>query len=101
MEGADGLGQALFDGHPPGVTLDELLRGGGPVVGDEHGGGLPAEAGDDQLADGAGIGGQRGVLFEDSGAAVGAVAVQAHGAPGGGGHGGDVAGQAPGSASAG
>ena len=57
-ERADDLGEALFDGHPPRVVLDQRLDRLVGVVGDDDGGGVAAEAGDDQLADGAGVVGQ-------------------------------------------
>jgi hypothetical protein len=57
-EGADGLGEALFDVHPLGVALDERLGGSIWVVGDQDGGFVVAESGDGELADGAGVGGQ-------------------------------------------
>ena len=49
VEGADGLGEALFDVHPAGVSLDELFGAGDAVVGDDDGGGVAAEAGDDRV----------------------------------------------------
>ena len=58
VERSDDLCEALFDGHPAGVALDELFRRGGVVVGDDDGGGFAAEAGDDELPDGAGVVGQ-------------------------------------------
>jgi hypothetical protein len=77
----------LFDVHPAGVPLDELFRGGGPVVGDDDGGGVAAEAGDDELPDGAGVVGQGRGFVDDAGVSVVAVAVKADGAPGGAGAG--------------
>jgi hypothetical protein len=59
-ERAGDLGEPLLDGHPPGVLADEVAGGGVAVVGDDHGRGVVAEAGDDELADGAGVGGERG-----------------------------------------
>jgi len=44
----------LFDVHPAGVPLDDLLRGAGGVVGDQDGGFVVAEAGDGELPQGAG-----------------------------------------------
>ena len=44
-----------------------------------------AESGDDELPDGAGVVGQGGGFVDDAGSLVFAVAVQAHGFPGGGG----------------
>src|SRR6266511_2480070 len=61
------------------------------VVGDDDGGGLTAKTPDDELADGARVGGQGGLLVDDLGTAVGAVAVQPHGPPRGGGQRLDVA----------
>ena len=55
VEGPDGFGEALFDVHPAGVSLDELFDAGGAVVGDDDGRGVPAESGDDELPDGAGV----------------------------------------------
>jgi hypothetical protein len=49
VEGLDDLGEALFDGHPPGVAGDQGLDAGVGVVGDDHGGGVAAEAGDNEL----------------------------------------------------
>jgi hypothetical protein len=54
-EGADDLGQVLFDGHAAGVVADQGLVAGLVVVGDDDGGLVVAQAGDDQLADGAGV----------------------------------------------
>src|SRR6476620_9885970 len=71
-------------------SLDELFRGGGPVVGDDDGGGVPAEAGDDELPDGAGVVGQGDGFVDDAGSLVFAVAFQPHGCPGTGGEFGDV-----------
>ena len=61
---ADPRGEPLLDGHPAGVLPDEVAGGRVVVVGDDHGGGLAARAGDDQVADGAGVGIERdrGVL---------------------------------------
>jgi hypothetical protein len=70
VEGPDGFGEALFDVHPAGVSLDELFRGGGPVVGDDDGGGVPAEAGDDELPDGAGVVRQGDGFVDDAGSLV-------------------------------
>jgi hypothetical protein len=56
---ADDLGEPLLDGHPAGVLLDDGPGGHLVVVGDDDGGGVASQAGDDQLADGAGVGGQR------------------------------------------
>ena len=58
VEGADDLGEALFDGHPPGVVADQGLDRQVVVVGDDHGGGVAAESGDDELPHGAGVVGQ-------------------------------------------
>ncbi|MFE5709076.1 hypothetical protein [Rhodococcus koreensis] len=58
MEGLDDLGESLFDGHPSGVVLDQRLGGQVVVVGDDDGGRVAAEAGDDELPHGAGIAGQ-------------------------------------------
>src|SRR5262249_62331225 len=95
VEGADGLGEALFDGHAAGVAFDDLFRASGAVVGDDDGGAVAAEAAHDELADGAGVGRQGGFLVDDLGAAVGAVTVQAHAAPRGGRQPLDVAGASP------
>src|SRR6266540_3554033 len=79
-EGADDLGQALFDGHAAGVLGDQGLEAGVAVVGDDDRGRLVAQPGDDELADGAGVVRQwdRGVLV-DLGLVVGAGPVQGHG----------------------
>ena len=58
-ERLDDLGEALFDGHPAGVVRDQGPGGDLLVIGDQHGGRVAAQAGDDQLADGAGVAGQR------------------------------------------
>jgi hypothetical protein len=58
VEGTDDLGQALFDGHAVGVALDQGLGLGLVVVGDDDGGRVATQAGDDQLAHGAGVAGQ-------------------------------------------
>ena len=42
---------ALFDGHPPGVLGHERTGLDLAVVGDDDGGGVAAQAGDDELAD--------------------------------------------------
>ena len=46
----DDLGEALLDGHPPGVLLDQGFGLDVVVVGDDDGGRLAAQAGDDELA---------------------------------------------------
>ena len=51
MEGADDLGEALLDGHPAGVAGDELFGGGMGVVGDDDGGRVAAQSGEDELTD--------------------------------------------------
>src|SRR5664279_1628175 len=58
VERFDDVGEALFDGHPPCIALDEFFRAGGVVVGDDDGGGFAAESGHDELPDGAGVVGQ-------------------------------------------
>jgi hypothetical protein len=56
----------LFDRHPAGVLADQFLEAGVVFVGDDDRGGVPAEAGDDELADGAGVAGQRdGLVLVD------------------------------------
>ncbi|GAA4231454.1 hypothetical protein GCM10023075_43570 [Streptosporangium album] len=84
MEGADRPAQALFDGHPPPVAFDDLFRGGVGVVGDEHGGFVVAEAGDEQLPDRHRVGRQGGGLIDHFGGLVVAVAIQPDGVPLGG-----------------
>src|ERR1039457_691144 len=76
-ERLDDLGEALLDGHPAGVLLDQRLGGDGLVVGDDDGGGLASQAGDDQLADGAGVFGEfHGRVFVHPGLVVAAGPVQ-------------------------
>jgi hypothetical protein len=58
-EPLDDLGEALPGGHPAGVALDQGPGGDLIVVADDHGGGVAARAGDDQLADGARVAGER------------------------------------------
>ena len=71
-ERLDDLGEALLDGHPAGVVPDQRLGGDLLVVGDEDGGGLAAQAGDDELADGARVAGQLDSgVFVDLGPVVG------------------------------
>ena len=86
VEGADGLGEALFDVHPPGVSLDELFRGwrSWSLVMMTVAASRPRPV-TIELPDGVGVVGQGGGFVDDPGASVVAVAVQAHGAPGGGG----------------
>ncbi len=48
-EGADDLSQALLDGHAAGVLVDQVPDGGLVLIGDDDGGGVAAEAGDDEL----------------------------------------------------
>ncbi len=50
VEGADLLGQALFDGHALGVAADQLGGLGGVVVGEDQGGLVMAQAADGELA---------------------------------------------------
>jgi len=57
----------LFDGHPAGVVLDQGFDGQVVVVGDDDGGRVAPEAGDDELADGAGVAGEPGAGFVDAG----------------------------------
>src|SRR5215472_3466473 len=68
-ERSDDLGQPQLDGHPPGIPGDQVPEGGGLLlVGDDHGGLVAAQAGDDQLADGAGVAGQaHGLVLVDFG----------------------------------
>src|SRR6266542_3062087 len=79
VKGADDLGQALFDGHAAGVVADQGLEAGLVVVGDDDGGGVVAQAGDDELAEGAGVAGQGHGGFVDFGPAVFAGPVEGHG----------------------
>src|ERR1039457_4691347 len=73
----DDLGGPLPGGHAAGVALDQCPGGDGVVVGDDHRGGLAAQAGDDQLADGAGIAGElHAGGLADSGLVVAAGPVQ-------------------------
>jgi hypothetical protein len=51
VEGADPLGEALFDAHATGVLLDQELGSGGEVVGDQDGGVLVPEPADGKPAD--------------------------------------------------
>jgi hypothetical protein len=66
VEGADGLGEALFDGHPagePSTSWRVVLV----LVGDDHGGGVATQAADQELPDGAGVAGDGGLLVDDLG----------------------------------
>ena len=57
--------------------LTRAADGGVVVVGDDHGGGVAAQAGDDELADGAGVAGQGdGGVLVDAGPVVRAGPVQ-------------------------
>jgi hypothetical protein len=79
-ERADDLGQPLLDGHPPGVLADQRPGLDLVVVGDDDGGLVAAQAGDDELADGAGVAGQRdGGVLVDARPVVGSGPVQRHG----------------------
>jgi hypothetical protein len=84
VEAADGFGEALFDGHAPGVAFDDLAGGGAAVVGDDDRGGVAAEAAHDELADAAGVAGEGGLSVDEVGFAVAAVAVERDGVPRGG-----------------
>jgi len=55
VEGPDDLGEALFDGHPARVAFDELLGAGVGVVGDDDGGRVATQPGDDELPQGAAV----------------------------------------------
>ena len=70
-QNADDLGEPVLDGHAAGVLVDEVAGGDLGVVGDDDGGLVAAEAGDDELADGAGVAGEPdGFLLVDPGAVV-------------------------------
>jgi hypothetical protein len=53
VEEAHGIGERILDEHALGVTGDEVLGGGGCVVGEQDGGFVVAEIGDEELAVGA------------------------------------------------
>src|SRR5664280_2099765 len=90
VEGLDDLGEALFDGHASGVVLDQGLGGEVVVVGDDDGGRVAAESGDDELAHGFGIVRQSGVGFVHPGSVVSAGPVQGDGGEVGAGEGVDL-----------
>ncbi len=80
MECLDNLRQPLLNGHPPGVLADEGLGLDVAVVGDDDGGRVAPQPGDDQLADGARVAGELdGCGLADFGPVVGARPVQGHG----------------------
>ena len=76
MERSDDLGEALLDGHPACVASDEFFDAAVGVVGDDDGGGVAAQPGDDQLTHGGGVVRQAGGRFVDSGPVVAPGAVQ-------------------------
>src|SRR5664280_2616583 len=83
-EGADRFGEALFDVHPAGVPLDDLLGGAGQVVGDQDGGFVVTEAGDGDLPQCAGVAAQGGggVVDDLDSAGLAASAGDRHCGPG-------------------
>src|SRR5262249_16087199 len=96
-ERADDLGEPLFDGHPAGVPGDEVPGGDLVVVGDDDGGVVPAQAGDDELADGGGVAGELdGGVLVHAGPVVRAGPVQGDGGEARRGQAGDVGAQRPG-----
>src|SRR5262249_15057598 len=49
------FGKALLDGHAPRIVFDERFDSAVVIVGDDGGGRVAAQAGDDELADGPGV----------------------------------------------
>src|SRR5213593_2898022 len=70
MEEVNAVGDAVFNDHPLSVASDQLRGGATELVGEQERGVLVAEIGDDQLAKGARVAGERNVLIEDAGRAV-------------------------------
>ena len=50
MEEAHGVGEGILDEHAPGIAGDELLGGGGGVIGEQDGRLVMAEILDEELA---------------------------------------------------
>ena len=81
MEEAHGVGERVLDEHALGVAGDEASCGGCCVVGEQDGGLIVAEIGDEELAVGALV--RTRLLLEDAWLAVFAVGhVEGDGAPG-------------------
>lgn len=70
VEEIDAVGNAIFDDHALGVALNQLGSGTAQLVGQQEGGLLMAEVGDDDLAERSGVAGQSNTLIENAWCAV-------------------------------
>src|SRR6266446_8827221 len=64
VEEIDAVGDAVFDDHALGVALNQLGSGAAQLVGQQEGGLLMAEIGNDDLAEGPGVAGQSNTSIE-------------------------------------
>ena len=70
VEEIDAVGDAVFDDHALGVALNQLGSGAAQLVGQQEGGLLMAEIGNDDLAEGPGVAGQSNTSIENAWRAV-------------------------------